>query len=128
MGWSKFDLLAYESRLRSNKDRLEVLDACENEAELHQQILDECRRMGWMVFHGSMAHRTFRVPGEPDLLIFRDSGRLLMVECKTRTGKLSTDQQTIHTWALKLGHQIHTVRSIEEFHQIANQTTTKQNE
>ena len=86
-----------------------------NEAKLHEDILAECRRRGWLVFHGSMAHRTFRTPGEPDFVILRDNGKTLMVECKSGTGKLSTDQQAVAAWASKLGHQIHVVHSMEEF-------------
>lgn len=86
-----------------------------DEGELHSQIIQECARRGWIVFHGSMANRTFRTPGEPDFVILADPSRVFLIECKTRTGKLSTDQQAIAAWATKLGHTIHVVRSIEEF-------------
>jgi hypothetical protein len=86
-----------------------------DESKLHDDILVECRRRGWIAFHGSMAHATFRTAGEPDFVILTDGGRLLMVECKTKAGKLSPDQLAIHAWAQKLGHQVHTVRSMEQF-------------
>ena len=107
------ELLAYEARLpvASSKPIQQVKD----EAQLHEQILGEIRRRGWIAFHGSMAHRTFRTPGEPDFVIMLDGGRWLAVEVKTATGKLSVDQQAIHAWAAKLGHQVHVVRSLEEF-------------
>lgn len=87
----------------------------ELESQLHSEILEECKRRGWIAFHGSMAHKTFRTPGEPDLVILRDNGRLTLVECKTATGKLSVDQQAIAAWANKLGHTVHLVRSFEDF-------------
>lgn len=90
----------------------------DKESELHQQILDECKRRGWIAFHGSMAHSTFRTPGEPDFVILADSGRVFLVECKTRTGKLTADQLAIHAWAKKIGHEVYTVRSLEEFLEI----------
>ncbi len=126
--WSKLDLLAYESRNAPKHRHGEPLVGCEDESELHEQIRQECIGRGWLPFHGSMAHKTFRTPGEPDYVICCDGGRLLMVECKTRSGKMSIPQQETQAWARRLGHTIYTVRSIEEFHQLANQTTTKQNE
>lgn len=97
-------------------------EGVEVEAELHEDIRKECLRRGWLPFHGSMAHSTFRTEGEPDFVILRDGGRFLLVECKTRTGKLSTAQQAIAAWARRLGHRIHVVRSMKEFSQAADET------
>ena len=88
------------------------------EAELHEEIFDECRRRGWIALHGSMAERTCRTLGEPDFTILADGGRVLFVECKTRSGKLSPAQAALKFHAEKLGHTIHVVRSLEEFRQI----------
>ena len=85
------------------------------EAELHEEIFDECRRRGWIALHGSMAERTCRTLGEPDFVILAGAGRVLFVECKTRTGKLSPAQAALKHHAEKLGHPIHVVRSREEF-------------
>jgi hypothetical protein len=86
------------------------------ESELHADIVDECKRRGWIAFHGSMAHQTFRTLGEPDFVILSDDGRVLLVECKTATGKLSPEQIAIHAWAAKLGHQVLVVRSMADFY------------
>lgn len=86
-----------------------------DESELHREIIAECKRRGWICFHGSMAHKTFRTAGEPDFQIFADGGRTFLIECKTATGKLTTEQQGIIAWAKKLEHTIHVVRSFEEF-------------
>ncbi len=88
------------------------------ESELHEEIFDECRARGWIALHGSMAERTCRTLGEPDFTILADGGRVLFVECKTRTGKLSPAQAALKFHAEKLGHTIHVVRSLEEFRQI----------
>ena len=89
----------------------------EEESTLHDQILDECKKRGWLAFHGSMAHRTFRTPGEPDFIILAN-GRIFFVECKTRAGKLSIAQSAMIAHAAKLGHTIHVVRSFREFLEI----------
>lgn len=85
-----------------------------SERDLHAQIFDECRRRGWIPLHGSMSERTHRTAGEPDFIIVRDGG-VLFVECKTRTGKLTREQQAMIAHAAKLGHTIHVVRSFQEF-------------
>jgi Holliday junction resolvase-like predicted endonuclease len=85
------------------------------ESELHDQVFDECRRRGWIALHGSMAERTCRTLGEPDFVILADRGRVLFVECKSRSGKLSPAQAALKFHAEKLGHTVHVVRSMEEF-------------
>ena len=42
-------------------------------------------------------------------------GRVLFVECKSRSGKLSPAQAALKHHAEKLGHAVHVVRSLEEF-------------
>lgn len=107
---------AYNSRRMPKEQKAE--SGCDKESELHGEIIAECKRRGWIAFHGSMAHQTFRTLGEPDFVILADNGRVFMVECKTRTGKLSTDQLAIKAWAERLGHQIHVVRSLADFIEI----------
>ena len=85
------------------------------EAELHEAIFAECRRRRWIALHGSMAERTCRTLGEPDFVILADAGRVLLVECKSRTGKLSPAQVAMKFHAEGLGHTIQVVRSLEEF-------------
>jgi hypothetical protein len=85
------------------------------EAELHEEIFSECRRRGWIALHGSMAERTCRTLGEPDFVILADGGRVLFVECKSRSGKLSRAQAALKCHAEKLGHAVNVVRSMEEF-------------
>ena len=85
------------------------------EAELHESIFDECRRRGWIALHGSMAERTCRTLGEPDFVILADGGRVLFVECKSRSGKLSPAQAALKHHDEKLGHTVHVVRSLEDF-------------
>lgn len=85
------------------------------ESDLHEAIFDECRRRRWIILHGSMAERTHRTLGEPDFVILADGGRVLFVECKSRSGKLSQAQAALKFHAEKLGHAVHVVRSMEDF-------------
>lgn len=94
-------------------------NAVARESELHDSIYEECRRRGWLPFHGAMYTRTHRGAGEPDFIILRDGGRLLLVECKSKTGKLSPEQCAVVTWAEHLGHKVHVVRSLAEFMEVA---------
>lgn len=85
------------------------------ESRLHSQIVEYCEQQNWPVFRGSMAHRTYRTLGEPDLTILMPGGRALLVECKSKTGKLSMDQRALAILAKKNEHTIYVVRSLEEF-------------
>lgn len=122
------DLHAYQARRSAKVSPLYAGRGCDDEAELHRQILEECKRRGWIALHGSMAHSTFRTPGEWDVTVIGSQTetwcdgtgpsqvpRIWLIEAKTRTGKLSPAQQAIHAWARKLGHTVHVVRSFEEF-------------
>jgi hypothetical protein len=92
------------------------------EASLHEEIFDECRRRGWIALHGSMAERTCRTLGEPDFVILAEGGRVLLVECKSRSGKLSLAQAALKFQAEKLGHTVHVVRAMDEFLAVVNRT------
>lgn len=91
-----------------------------NERDLHNQIFDECRKRGWIAFHGSMSDRTHRTEGEPDFIILANRGRSFFIECKTRLGKLSPAQNALWHQSRHLGHVIHIVRAIEDFHAIVD--------
>lgn len=95
-----------------------LLDAVTDEERLHNDIIKFCRDSGWIYFHGSMAHKTLRTVGEPDFTILANNARVFFIECKTKTGKLSPEQLALKLWAEKLGHTIHTVRSMSEFKEI----------
>ena len=117
-----FEFNQLQQRVAANKarrveNRIESApsEKCAVESNLHDAILQHCKNQGWIAFHGSMAHSTFRTPGEPDFVLLLPGGKFLMVECKTATGKLTPEQHGIIAWAAKLGHVIHVVRSVDEF-------------
>lgn len=90
-------------------------DACEQESELHAAIIDYCREERIVCLHGSMAHRTFRLKGEPDFILAMPKGRTVYVEAKTRTGKLTPDQAAVKHVLEMNGHTYWLVRSFSEF-------------
>ena len=88
------------------------------EADLHKLILAECGRRNLVAFHGSTAHRTRRTEGEPDFVILLPGGRVLLIECKTRGGRLSEAQIDVMTRAALLTHRVYVVRSFQDFHAV----------
>jgi Holliday junction resolvase len=51
--------------------------------------------------------------GFPDLAAFKDD-RFLLIEVKTRTGKLSDQQERFHRFAALLGVRVHVLRNASE--------------
>ena len=92
-----------------------VEEGCEHEKELHHQIMRYCERRGWVCLHGSMAHKAYRTVGEFDFVILAAHGRVFLIECKTKRGKLTVEQEGLQRWALNLGHYPHVVRSYQQF-------------
>ena len=111
---SQSEYKAYLSK-RFDKPTIEGIGNAKCESDLHDSILAECRSRGWIAFHGSMAHRTHRTIGEPDFVILMQDGKSLLVECKSKTGKLTTEQAALAAMAEKLGHTVWTVRSMDGF-------------
>ena len=90
----------------------------ERESDLHEYIAGRCRYLGWLYFTGSMAHRTRRTVGEMDFTILAQNGKPLFVECKSATGKLSSEQLSVVSFAAKLGHTIHVISHKSQWDQI----------
>jgi len=113
---SEFAIL--EARMRAKMPGAPCLEqnrACDHEADLHDAIVTECRRRGWIAFHSRMDRRTGRTLGEPDFIILAEHGRLFCIECKSRNGKLSSEQLGVIAWAEKLGHAIVAIKSFDDF-------------
>ncbi len=128
MGWTKFDLMAYESRNAPKHRQGEPLVGCEDEAELHEQIIDYCNSQWpkWKVIRARMDKKSTLGKGVHDMTVFYPGG-VLCVEAKTRTGKVSEDQRDWNFDMMRIGHSVCVIKSFEEFlNLVANQTTTKQ--
>ena len=107
-------LANYESRnapVRVNRDA----EAVKDESELHDAILAECRRRGWLVIHSRMDRKTTMMRGVADFIVYADHGKMFHVECKAKGGKLSLAQREFIAWAARLGHSVDVVTSVEQF-------------
>jgi hypothetical protein len=53
--------------------------------------------------------------GFPDFLLLMPNGKILLIECKRKGGKLSDDQLAFHKELDMLGHKCHVVYTFAEF-------------
>lgn len=56
--------------------------------------------------------------GQPDLVVLMPSGRTLLVEVKTKSGRQSEAQKAYQTAAENLGHSYYVVRNLEDMKKI----------
>ena len=92
----------------------ELAAPVERESNLHDQIEAECRRRGYLVVHSRMDRATTTGLGVADFLIFA-TGRVFLVECKAKSGKLSTPQLAFAMLAERNGFKVEVVRSYQAF-------------
>jgi len=92
---------------------------CEQEAVLHEQILDYCQQQEWLVIHSRFDKRTtFTTPGVSDFVIIRHDAKPLIIEAKAKYRKPTPDQLAFIAHARKLGCIAGVVGSFEEFLQL----------
>lgn len=53
-------------------------------------------------------------PGEPDLRVYADGGRLLLIEYKAAKGRLSKEQRQRHADMGRLGYEVATIKAATE--------------
>lgn len=110
------DMLMRLNRGRGLKDESQKIGVpVEEESSLHDGIIKFCKERKWAYWHGSMAHKTYRTPGEPDFTICADRARVFFIECKSRRGKLSPAQLATKVWLESLGHTVHVIDNMEAF-------------
>lgn len=117
MGFSQSDYLAMKCRLEKTAPVASAGQLVDQESKLHDQIIAFCNEQWprWKFIHARMDQRSTIALGAQDFTIFRPDGRLLMVECKKKGGKLSPEQSA---WVMEmalLGHIVYTIRSMDEF-------------
>ncbi len=129
MSWTKFDLLAYESRNAPKHRRGEPLVGCEDESELHEQIINYCNSQWpkWKVIRARMDKKSTLAKGVHDMTIFHPKG-VLCIECKTRVSKPSDDQRDWIFEMKRIGHTVHIVRDFDSFLSIVIPLIQPQNE
>lgn len=95
-----------------------INDAVEEEGNLQQQIVNFLNERQWYYVWSPMWARTSTKKGTPDFCIAAPKGRTLWIECKSKTGKSSTEQIGAGMMLKKEGHEHHVVRSYREFCEI----------
>lgn len=115
--FSQFDLEQMQSRLRLNvpdEKRKRVSGDVAAESELHEQIIQECRRRLWPFVHSRMDKKTRTKKGVPDFVICADRGRTIWIEAKGPETKISPEQRIFIAMAKKLGTIVHVCRSMDQ--------------
>jgi Holliday junction resolvase-like predicted endonuclease len=69
-----------------------------------------------------MDTRSGRTLGEPDFVILTENRSVLLVECKARNRKRSTEQRSVEVWARKLKHIVWLVFAFDDFMAICEMT------
>jgi hypothetical protein len=117
-----YDLQQMLSRLERNKvrqppdtEQLASLAKSPPEKNLHERILAECAARGWLVIHSRLDLPSTVGVGVADFAVFLDQGRVILVEAKSKNGKLRPEQRAWLAWATKLGHRCLVCRSLDEF-------------
>lgn len=117
-------LEAMQARL-APKVRLPVPeDAVDNEGGLHNEIIEWIRSQHPQpaYIHARMDRKSTINKGAVDFCIFW-KGRVLLIECKTRTNKRTPAQLGWALLAEMNGFHVYECRSMTEFRSIINQTT-----
>lgn len=105
------------TRVGQSEIRQQDGDGVPLEAPLHKAIMDWCDSQWprWRYVHARMDKRSTTGNGVADFVIFGPYPACFVVECKTRTGKLSEDQMCWIEEMRLLGWVVHVVRSFKEF-------------
>lgn len=119
--FSTTDYLAMLSRTagkrRESLEKTEGAVAETRERDLHEAIIQYCNSQWprWKFVHSRMDKRSTVDVGSHDFTIFLPKSRIICVECKTKTGKLSREQSGWEKEMEMLEHRVHVVRSFDEF-------------
>ena len=105
---------------------VEPPDAVEYEiAGLHVPIMAECKRRGWRYVHSNPSKPATIGEGVCDFIIYADKGRIFHIECKSKTGKLKTEQVIFIAWLSRLAHRVYVITAMSEFFSIVDDGSTK---
>jgi hypothetical protein len=89
--------------------------------DLHEPIIVWCKNQVPAVpyYHARPDKPSGIAKGCPDFALFYH-GHTLLLECKTRSGKLSDDQRDWAHLAEDQGFPVHVIRSMSEFHKLVD--------
>lgn len=116
MRWTEDQLEEYRARTKpfSKSPRGTPEDAPdEPEHRLQSRIERYLTERGFYWFHDRS--RRENKPGHPDLVVAAHGGRTLWLELKSKTGRLSKEQEQVRIMLMALGHEFHEIRSYRQF-------------
>lgn len=90
------------------------------ERKLHEEIIEFCNNQWprWKFIHSRMDQPTCNEKGVPDFVILLPKNRVALIEAKRIGEKVSPAQRDWHAEALRLGHTVFVVHTMEEFLQV----------
>ena len=105
-----------EGETRDNIKRA-VEKQCKREYTLHDQIIFHCDTQWprWKYIRARPDQKSTIAKGAQDFTIFLPGGKTAKIEVKAKDGKPSDDQQIWAAEMKMLGHEVHIVRSFDEF-------------
>lgn len=116
---SNAELIGIESRLAYNRRSVVkkslTTDACENESELHGQIIDWLKSKGWYWVHSRMDRKTTTQLGVVDFIIAAPGGVTFWIEAKAKGNKPTPPQIGVAMMLERVGHRHATVWNFEQF-------------
>ena len=115
MNWTLQDLANIQDRLKTNKADGEADPG--PESTLQKKINLWCREHGYhfLSFRKSKKAKGFLRAGHPDITIFMEEGRTVLIELKDGRGRLSEDQLKVKRILKYMKHEWYEVRSYKQF-------------
>ncbi len=94
-----------------------AMAGCDDEIKFHKEIITYCNKQWprWKYIYSRPDMPATIGAGIQDFTVFLPGCKLLCIECKKRDGKLSDAQRNWKHEMKRLGHEVHIVRSMEEF-------------
>ena len=123
MRMTALEYAAYLHR-QQNSEETNSTEGVERESDLHDAIISDCRRRGWIVVHSRMDAPTTTAKGVADFIIFADRARVFLFEAKRKNEKLTPEQKGFAMMADMLGFTVHVVRSFPEYWKIVEEPKT----
>ncbi|MBW1678343.1 MAG: VRR-NUC domain-containing protein [Deltaproteobacteria bacterium] len=115
MRWTREQLEDYLTRRRQSP-----ADDHEADPGPESRLQAKCERWlrdrGYPYIHDRSRGRNR--PGIPDLICFLPAGRVVLIELKSKRGRLTPDQVKMRQALMYLGHEIYEVRSYKRFVEI----------
>ena len=95
--------------------------AAGTEKDLHQKIEAHLKELRWLYIHSRTDQPTTQAKGVPDFVCFPPQSAVVLIEVKTRVGKLTPEQRAFQFVAQFSGYRYEIVRSMSEWRKIVKE-------